>query len=89
MSERTCIYAWTAPSREGVFYPEYFNISVVDGHTQFTVRGPQHDGHPGSTSTMTLPPEQLIEMINMPFKALMELQKNGRLVVPNDEKPGV
>lgn len=83
-----CVYAWTAPSKDDVIYPEFVNISVNDGKVEITVRAPQEGRadqlgiHCGDTAKMTLPVEQLVEMINMPFRALQTLAKNGRLVVP-------
>lgn len=65
MSERVCVFAWTAPcGRASDHCPEHLNISVVDGKCEVTVRGPH------STATITLPRDQLVELINMPYRAL-------------------
>jgi hypothetical protein len=64
--KRECIYAWTEPSAEGVNYPAYINYSLVDDEIVVTMRG-----RDDRTVSMVLPREQMIEMINVPFKALL------------------
>jgi len=77
------IFAYTANNPKDPTYPEFVSMNVVDGKFQITVRGPKKsDESCGDVATCTLPLAEIVSMINAPFKALMELGKNGRLIVP-------
>jgi hypothetical protein len=84
MTERRCIFAWTADDNE---YPEYLNVSVVDGKIKVIVRGPKRipgeEGNdhpftmPGRMTTLTLPDDEICKLIDALMKhslALAETQ---------------
>ena len=73
MVEKTCVFAYTPIEYDG-HYPPYFNLSIVDGAIVVTVRGPQQDEHPGSTSHMTLPRDEATELRSKLFDALLLTQ---------------
>ena len=73
MSDRQCVFAWTAPSN-GVAYPEYLNVSTVDGKIVFIMRGRPEGGHPGPTATLELPRDQMMELRSRAFDALLLTQ---------------
>jgi len=75
MSIPDCLFAYTAP---GAGYPEYVNLSVVDGEIKVTVRGPKKPPtdaitveQPGDTSAMTLPREQAVELYRALLRSLL------------------
>lgn len=70
MTERRCIFAYTASTADGSYYPEYVSINrETDGRITIHVRGPRREpGQQGNTfdfplagleGTMTLPDDQL------------------------------
>lgn len=80
MSARNCIFAWTASS-QGRYYPEYIHVTVEDGRTKISVRSPaKDDGSCGDYAVIELPREQLLELINMPFKALLAMHDQRKLL---------
>jgi hypothetical protein len=69
MTDRKCLFAWTAPDPK---YPEYLNVSLVDGKIVVTLRGPKRapgelgNDHPfamsGLGGQVTLPDDQLLAL---------------------------